>query len=321
MENPNQNHHRVAKFDLCATFWTESQEQLLMFWGEKAKFDAHMHEEASAYYSKWYRYLGVPSILLSGFTGSGTLAVIGTEKPAMWLQLGFGVLMLISAALSTMLNFLNYGSLAEKHRNSRNLYESARARIDAELTRPRAIRKDAYECVEEFTVTFAQLSNTCPETPTWMRFKYDLLIDAKREELITEYIHSSNQQPAHVTVPMELPQLHTNAKRTTLSTDDAVKETQELIGLNLNDGDVKSLDGDNPVRQLQDMFEQKLELRRIKTKTRDNRLREVAESYALERNVSHDSLGEGKHANFSSMGLHTFRRPITSDSNNNDNKV
>lgn len=268
-------------FDLRTTFWTESQEHLLMFWGEKATLDARMHDEASAFYSNRYRYLGIPAVLLSGLTGSGTLAAVGLDNLNIWITVSFGCLMLLSAGLSAMHNFLNYGSLAEKHRQSYNMYECTRARIDAELMRPRVLRKDACESVEEFTDMFTNLASTCPETPNWIRKKYEAAVDAKKELLIHHYLRigdgggvdgSSN--------PIQRPTLNR-----TVSAEAAVEETKQLDLLERGHSERKERDSLSTTEQLQQQFERELQLRRLKTKTRDEKLKQVAESYALQRNA------------------------------------
>lgn len=292
---------------LCNTFWNKEQESLMLFWAERAKFLCEMHAEAGNYYEKWNGRLGAPAIVLSAASGVGTL-IAGSS---------WAIIMAFSAlggsACASLDKFWNYGAKAEKHRAISQVYENLRFRIDAEMVRPAALRKEAIECIEEYTEAFTVASSGSPQVPQHIRDKWHKAIDdaekakarqgSRTPEDVTLHraIESSKQieiRPRRSSTVMKpiIPPIITpdqmeagrispaSSSSSSSSSDSDVHSPPAALLEDIRSGRTPSQT--KRELKLQATFEHQLELRRMRDDEQTAMRRRMAETYALNRSNS-----------------------------------
>lgn len=264
------------------TFWTQAQEELLVFWAHKATHLAVMHASAATQYEKRDRRLGLPAVFLAGLTGSGTLAAIGWEEPNIWVQAAFGFLMLISAGLTAMHNFLSYVTVAERHRQSRNNYEAMRAEFEVELACPLELRRDAKECIDSFKDKFTEMARACPITPGVLIRECTARIEATK----------LRRRPSF------LPPARAELRSAVGSTAASVEEATHCVGLQVvvsdtveeekeeEDGKHAEETKEEKEQDVQKRFEREMQLRRIRDALRKKEAVRVRDNYTLARNLA-----------------------------------
>jgi len=276
--------------EFTETFWTHAQEELIVFWSSKATALAQMHDAAGAHYEKWDRWLGLPAVFMSTLTGSGTLATLGWDDTSMTLRVLMGLLMLLSAGLTAVHNFLGYGTVAERHRHSRNSYEAMRSEFDAELACPPELRKDAKECIEGYKERFSQMAFSCPRTPGALLNECNMRIEATKGARLPSLrnVVSGRDVVIDVSKPLTTvkeegaPAMAAVVPTTTSAT--AITATTDVEEAKLDKFDDVEVQGCEFV--VQKNFEDALKMRQIRNSLRREELQRRTDEYRLSRNPS-----------------------------------
>ena len=100
-------------------------------WRWSIKVAHNSHIRAAVYYNKRGKMLGVPVVIFTTIVGTAVFTSIATSgTSSVVLQVLAGTLSIIAAVLSSLNTFLNYGELAERHRNASVKYGNMRREIE-----------------------------------------------------------------------------------------------------------------------------------------------------------------------------------------------
>lgn len=150
--------------------WTESSldkfEELL----KCCKKKVILHNEANAYYSKWYRYITYPNIILST-----TLTMLTTYNTSTYDQ----NLVYYIAGISGLNNlitgfsgFWEYSTRASLHRSSALQYSDLSRQITTELFLPIKDRNSIKYDFDVFSLLLQNIESTEPSIPKFILKKY-----------------------------------------------------------------------------------------------------------------------------------------------------
>jgi hypothetical protein len=109
---------------------TQAQ-QRLQKWRNGIKIAHNSHIRAATYYTQRGRMLGIPVVILTTIIGTAVFTSIAASNTnSVALQVLAGLLSMAAAVLSSLHTFLNYGELAERHRNVAVKYGNLRREIE-----------------------------------------------------------------------------------------------------------------------------------------------------------------------------------------------
>lgn len=100
-------------------------------WLNGIKISHISHSRATAHYKRLGRGLGIPVLILTTVVGTAVFTAIASPNGySTGLQLLAGLLSMGAAVLSGLQTFLNYGELAERHREAAVKYGGLRREIE-----------------------------------------------------------------------------------------------------------------------------------------------------------------------------------------------
>lgn len=115
------------------------------------------HVRAATRYDRLNRLIGLPVTILSVAAGTSIFATLATAEKK-WVLVCVGAVSMVTAILSGLQTFLNYGDLAAKHRAASCKYGRIRRRIEeATVTQPDTLAlgsllqevREAWDAIDE----------------------------------------------------------------------------------------------------------------------------------------------------------------------------
>lgn len=126
----------MAKDDWFATQETKTKgsmqeaKERLQRWRSGIKIAHNSHIRSASYYTQRGRLLGIPVVILTTVIGTAVFSSMASGGSSILLQAVAGVLSVFAAIFSSLQTFLNYGELAERHRNVSVKYGNLRREIE-----------------------------------------------------------------------------------------------------------------------------------------------------------------------------------------------
>lgn len=165
---------------------TSTPVQLLQAWYRRIQITQLAHYSASAKFSRFNSWVGIPSISLSAIIATSIFATIRIQ-PELWIKVLVGLASLISAVLTGLQTFLSYTSRADKHRTTAAKYGIVGRRIEHILSvHPTDIPNDAIDQIRKELDTLALESPDIPDSlpsdiaATWRKYKTEQIDNSLR---------------------------------------------------------------------------------------------------------------------------------------------
>lgn len=108
------------------------QKSLLQSWRHELSILMRAHYSRSIIIRRMNYILGVPVIFISMAVASYIFFTIN-HNPSFWVKMIAGMLLLLSAILTSLQTFLKYSEQAENHRNASARYQSLHNAVDQRL--------------------------------------------------------------------------------------------------------------------------------------------------------------------------------------------
>lgn len=155
--------------------WTDQEEKLLKKWHQEAIAFYFKHKLSARKYQFRDRALGVPTTIANAITGTAIFITLDDESRCYrdkTIQIVIGVILIISAILIAVQNFLSLSQNAEKHLNSANKYKSFANSIESELVLKREERLNAKIFIKYIQKRFNELYEICPNISNSVEKEY-----------------------------------------------------------------------------------------------------------------------------------------------------
>lgn len=145
--------------------YTDSLEQLLKENAEHFLSLRWCHDAAQRYTSKWAKRLTIPTIILSGLAGLGS---VGSDNllPFAHAETLIGLVSFTCATLQTIQSFLGFSRRSENHRISALSYEKLHRLISIQLSIPRSERIKPLELLQQIQQETDRLAETSEQLPS-----------------------------------------------------------------------------------------------------------------------------------------------------------
>jgi hypothetical protein len=152
-------------------FWTPEIEKLFRKWRCRIQKRHTGHVLADKFYTKLYYFVGIPNVVLTLIVATGVLATFkncdscatdpscGSDEVVRILM---GITSIISGAVGVIFNFINPGSIQEKHKNAADDYDSLDRKIESMLQVPINFRGDPVAVINDIRNTFDNLVKDSP---------------------------------------------------------------------------------------------------------------------------------------------------------------
>jgi hypothetical protein len=98
--------------------WTDELEAYFKRSGERANGLAWLHKHAEARFSMARNYIEIPVIVLGVFNGAASVGSKTLFGDSQYASVGVGIIVLLTAVLSTMTSYFKWAARAEAHRIS-----------------------------------------------------------------------------------------------------------------------------------------------------------------------------------------------------------
>lgn len=145
--------------------WNTRIEDLLILWVKQMNLNRMEHEKKARCNRNFHIIFGIPNILLNtiaGFLLMGSLRVSSGSMYATIFIISITIIVMLSAILSGIQIFFNFGQKSEKHKQASLLYRSISSRIDATLLLYRKDRPDVKQFLQMVQTEFNNISNYSP---------------------------------------------------------------------------------------------------------------------------------------------------------------
>jgi hypothetical protein len=143
--------------------WTESHENILVDWADKALCYKWLHNKSHNEYSKKNTWFTIPVIIMSTLTGTANFAQ--DKIPAEYLSgatMAIGAVNLIAGILTTIQQFLKITELNESHRVSSIAWGKFYRNIKIEISKSPIERSPVVELLKHSKEEFDRLVETSP---------------------------------------------------------------------------------------------------------------------------------------------------------------
>ena len=125
---------------LQSTEWTDSLENVIKMWGEKAAGNRELHLNSVRHWKKISSYLSIPLIFLTTITSVSTFNAINYEDYAYWMYAA-GTVNLIAAFLTSLNKYLKPEEKIQSHYQSAKAFGCFYRKIVLELSLSRSNRE------------------------------------------------------------------------------------------------------------------------------------------------------------------------------------
>jgi hypothetical protein len=153
--------------------WTDPLELLVKKEAEKALALRWAHDEAQRWCSNWNTRLFFPSVILSVFSGAGSVGasnLLPFEGAATFI----GIVSLLVGMLQTVSNYLAFAKRSESHRIASISYGKIHAHLAFELGKPRSERLGAEDVIDFIKTETDRLSEIAPQLPQKIKDDFHL---------------------------------------------------------------------------------------------------------------------------------------------------
>lgn len=144
--------------------WGNTQEDLLISWGEKAAGYRWLHDKSHDYYAYLNNMYAYPSIILSGICGVGGFSTLNETKQA--VKYFFACLNMVVSMLSSLQKFNRSAETAEQHRAASVGYATFYRQIALQMSLPPEDRTNVYELLNQSRIEYDRLLAAAPDIPT-----------------------------------------------------------------------------------------------------------------------------------------------------------
>ncbi|NMM50836.1 SLATT domain-containing protein [Marinigracilibium pacificum] len=138
---------------------------VLKQWENGLRINHISHAMAASHYKKYDRSIGIANTILATIVASSIFAAISDSENTILLVVA-GIFSVLAAVFNAIYTFLNYGELAEKHRQAWIGYGDLRKTFEAETIFENSNNPDKIkEFLLEFNKKLSDLEKVVPEIP------------------------------------------------------------------------------------------------------------------------------------------------------------
>jgi hypothetical protein len=180
--------------------WTPELDKLLRRWKRQVDARRRGHTEMSQTYGKRHYLFGVPAIIITTLTSTGTLTTsqgcqsdgnINTTsvkcKIDQWVLLCIGIVGLIGVGLTAIMTFMDYNKSAETNKKAADNYEALYGSIESLLILPGSIRGDPVITLKSIRDTY---DNIVKESPTLSKkYQVDLSFEVVQSGKVADNVN------------------------------------------------------------------------------------------------------------------------------------
>lgn len=141
--------------------WTNKKEKLLLKWKEECKLYSWLFNYNTKYYDKLDKLLSIPSILITGITGTTLFSTLNLEHKNE-IIIVIGVLLIIGTILQSIRDFLNLKQLINKNQDCVKLYNCIVSDIEEQLGQEIPDRECGNEFLKKIKTRKTDIFNTSP---------------------------------------------------------------------------------------------------------------------------------------------------------------
>jgi len=127
--------------------WNEKQEKLLETWGEECKKLSWLYNRAYKNFKNKNKFFIIVSVGLATVAGVGSFVNVECES---WYSMGIGLIASISAGLTTINSKLDFGQIANRHKNSYHTFSKLYKEVSYILSFEHIHRGDSSEVMAKF---------------------------------------------------------------------------------------------------------------------------------------------------------------------------
>ena len=98
-------------------------------WHSRIRRKHFAHSVAAAKYDQLNRYFGLTATAMSAIVGTSIFATL-LKSPSLYLKIIVGIVSITAAVLTSLLSFLNYSILTEKHQTTAKEYGDLRRMVE-----------------------------------------------------------------------------------------------------------------------------------------------------------------------------------------------
>lgn len=131
---------QLKEIDNNAYIWTDTLEDVLKMWGEKAAGNRELHLNSVRYWKKISEYLSIPLIFLTTITSVSTFSAVNYEDYAYWMYAA-GSVNLIAAFLTSLNKYLKPEEKIQAHYQSAKNFGCFYRKLVLELSLSRSNRE------------------------------------------------------------------------------------------------------------------------------------------------------------------------------------
>lgn len=146
--------------------WSSDAEQSLSEWARRAQVLKRSHLRSAAHFTRSYRILNIPFLVLGALASIGTGG--GIFESVMWLRVFSFVMTLLATVLGSVLNFLDYGRLSERHHHTANQYSSFSRDIVTVMLFEPSQRPSLVSVVKELRKKYEDVTERAPLLPNFV---------------------------------------------------------------------------------------------------------------------------------------------------------
>lgn len=134
---------------------------LLEKWLLHATRKAYAHASCAQRSRTWRRIIGVPSVLLSAIVGTAVFAEL--ENSEVIGRFTVIVMVLCSAALTSLQTFFNYGEVEQVHKAADKKYSQVRRKLDRNLADVNKVTEDGLKLIEQMLNEASEIEPSIPD--------------------------------------------------------------------------------------------------------------------------------------------------------------
>lgn len=168
------------------------QKNLLQTWRHDLNILMRSHYSRSISIRRMNYLLGIPVILISMAIASYIFFTIN-HNPDFWVKMIAGMLLLLSAILTSLQTFLKYSEQAENHRNASARYQSLHHSVDQLLAFPAKDESSLFTWCDKLRDRWDELNL---EVPNVAREEIEEVALAEKKPLAKRHYHEANSNSA-----------------------------------------------------------------------------------------------------------------------------
>ncbi len=140
--------------------WTREIEAFTIDVMAKCRIRRLIHDESAAWYRKWYNIITILSIMLGAVITA--VSQLPVSSDAIWYRYTVGLLSLAVTTTSAIVKFLDYSEKRNAHQMAALSLMSLRNTILVQLVKPRLLRINGNQFVEDMSKNFQTIVKNSP---------------------------------------------------------------------------------------------------------------------------------------------------------------